>query len=180
MIASTARVGATFDKTVIGFKDPHQQVVGARVIVAIARGLVEQQLALALKTFKISFQHGQHLGHAQVIFLKDMFFYGGETVRDGAHAHPLDVGRVVAWAAGVIILAFQDTVIHQQGEEGRRHVGGIQLFDQVVALDLDVNEGAHLLFEGGIQVFKGSKVGRVTALRTKLLAGTRVQAVVQG
>ena len=49
MVLTAAGVAAPFDGAVITFEDPHQQVIGPGVIVAIAGGLVKQQLALALE-----------------------------------------------------------------------------------------------------------------------------------
>ena len=102
-----------------------------------------------------------------------------ERVGDRARAHALDVGRVVARAAVVVVLAGGDAVADEEREEGRGHIAGVQPLDDVVAPDLDVDEVAQLLLEGGEELVEGLERARIAGLRAELLAGARIDAVVQ-
>ena len=84
-----------------------------------------------------------------------MVFDRGQDVRDGADADALDVVRVVAGAAAVVVLALGDAVADEERQERRREVFHEQLLDDVVAADLDIDEMADLFPVGLEQLIEG-------------------------
>jgi hypothetical protein len=56
MVLPAAQVPASVHGVEIGFKDAHHQVIGVVVIIAVARGAVEQHLPLALEASIVSRQ----------------------------------------------------------------------------------------------------------------------------
>jgi len=180
VVFAAAVVLASIDGVEISFEGAPHQVVSSVVIVAILGAAVEEQLPLALTAGKIGRQDLQQLWHAQGFVVEDVLLDRGQGIGEGADAHALDVGGVVACPAGVVILAAGDAVIGQQRKEGGWHVAGVQALDDLVAAHLDIQEVLHLAFKGGEQFVEGCKTGGFTCLRAQLPPAARVTPVVQG
>ena len=154
-------------------------LVGVVVIIAILGRSIEQHLARTLVALEVGLQHSQQLGHGQRPMVKDMVFDGGQSIGHGAQTNSLDVGGVVPGTATVVVLTGSDTVVDKQREERSGHVGGVELFYDVVATDLDVQEVVQLGVVGLKELCKVLEAGRISGFWPKLLSGTGVTAIVQ-
>ena len=96
----------------------------------------------------------------------------GQGVRDRAEADALDVVRVVAGAAVVVVLAAGDAVVDQDRQEGGGHVRRVEPLDDVVAPHLDVDQVVELPAVGFEELLEGAELLGVAGRKADLLAGS--------
>ena len=173
-------VGTPVNGGKVGFEDAAHERIGVVVVVAVARRAVDENLPQPLVFREIAAERGEEGFHRDVTFVVNVVAHRAHRVRHRADADALNVGRVVARAAVVVILAFGDAVVNEEGEKRRRHVARVEPLDDVVAANLDIDKIAELRLEGGEEFVESGKFARVAGLRSQLLAGARVVAVVEG
>ena len=115
---------------------------------------------------------------AATVFKAELL-HRAQAVGEAAEADELDVGVVVARAAGVVIAAAGDAVVGQHAQERRGHLRGIHPFDELVAAQLDFEEMLELRAIRGEQVVESLERIRFARARAELFAGHRIHAVVQ-
>ena len=125
-------------------------------------------------------QDGHQPCHRQALLVKDVILDGRHSVGHGAQSHALDVGGVVPRAAVVVVFARGDAIVNQQREKRRRHVFGVQPFDDLVAPHLDVHEVVQLFFISLEELIKGLKLRGVARFQSDLVARLWIRAIVQG
>ena len=101
----------------VGLEHVHHHVVRVVVVVAVLGRLVQQHLTHPLLPLEIILEDSQQVFHRHGLLVKDVIFDGRQCIGHCTHADPLDVGRVVARAAVVIVLAPGDAVVNQQRKE---------------------------------------------------------------
>ncbi len=164
----------------IGLEDAPHQAVGVFVVVAELGRPVEDALAELLVALEIVFEGGPKLGHREVAVVVDVPADGAQDVRDRAHADALDVVRVVAGPAAVVIAPVLDAVVDEDRQERRRQVLGVEAFDDVRAADLDVDEVADLPAESLEELVERFECRRVAGLEADPFPRPRVDAVPHG
>jgi hypothetical protein len=107
-------------------------VIGRVVVVAVLGGIIQQlfspEVIVTVEILSIASAR-----FMETLFVEHMDLEGRQGIGNGAQAHPLDIGGVVAGTAGIVVPPGVDAVIDEQGEKRHRHLAGIDLLDDVVA-----------------------------------------------
>ncbi len=111
--------------------------------------------------------------------LEDVVLDRGQRICDRPQTDTLDVVRVVAGAAVVVVPAARDAVVDQDRQERRGHVRRVQTLDDIVAPHLHVDQVVELPAEGLEELLECAELRRVARFQADLLARPRVDAVVE-
>ena len=65
-------------------------------------------------------QRVQQLPHGEFLMVEHIVLHGSQTVGNCTDANALNVIGIIAGSAGVVILALDDTVVGDDGQEGYR------------------------------------------------------------
>ncbi len=180
------------------------QRVRALIVVAVLGRLVEEQLPERFVAVEVGgerleqLRHGESraeaLLHRRVVgqafrravgqafrpaSSEDMLADRRKAVGDRRRADRHDVGRVVARAAGVVVLPVLDAVRDEDREERRGHQRRVEALDDVAAAHLHVDEVAHLTAVRLEQIVEGPERPSASGLDADLLSGARIDAVVE-
>ena len=97
---------------------------------------------------EVGFERLEQIGHGHVVLIVHMILQGSQTVRHRAKAHALDIGGVVPSPPIMIVTSCGNTIIHDHRHERRGHEPGEQSFNEIVALNLEIQKIAKLCFVG--------------------------------
>ena len=129
---SATCVGTSLDSIYKVVVNLHGNGVGIFVIVAEERCVVADVLAHLFFAFEVPGTCIEYLIHGVAMLFKDMFLYRCEAVGDGSQSCTLYICSVVSGTTAVVVLAFLDTVVDIQTEEGGRSIEREHTFDVVV------------------------------------------------
>ena len=105
---------------------------------------------------------------------------GRHHIRNGAQAHALNIGGVIAGAAGMVIRSGCNAVIDQQGQKRRRHKCGIETLDHIIAPDLDIDKIFHLPDKSAKEVIEFGELLGVAGFNSDFFTGPGVFPIMQG
>ena len=180
MRAPPSRVGSSLDGFHQVVVNPERDVVGAVVVVAEERRVVDDVLPHLLLPLEIAVEGAEDVVHGVPLVVEDVLLERRKAVGDGAQARALDVGGVVSRPSGVVVPALLHAVVDEEAEEGGGSVEGEHPFDVVVDGEFHVDEMHHLQPPCLVELLVISEVSRVAGVQAELLAGERVLAVVEG
>ena len=142
--------------------------------------MVADILAHLLLTLPVLGHGFQNLVHRVLTLLEHMFLQRRETVGNRTQTRALDVRCVVTRTTAIVVLSLFDTVVDIEAEEGGRGIEGEHALDVVIHREFQVHEIHHLLVPGLIEFLKGLERTRITRFKSKLLAGFRINTIIQG
>ena len=154
--------------------------VGIRVIIAEERRVVAYILAHFLLAFPVLGNGSEHLVHRVFALFEDVLLQGGEAVGNGAKARTLDIGRVITGTTAIVVLTLLDAVVDIKTQEGGWCIEREHTLDIVVHREFQVHEIHHLLVPGLVKLLKGLERTRITRFKSQLLAGFRINTIIQG
>ena len=163
----------------VGVEDAAHHRVGAVVVVAVLRRLVDEAQPQVLAPREVGVERGDELRQRRVSPFVDRLVQRGEAVGDRADPDRLDVAVVVARAAGVVVEAAGHAVVGDRGEERRRHLPRVDPLDQLVPRELDLDQARELRAEGAEEGLEVAERLRPAGRRAEPPAAPRIDAVVQ-
>ena len=160
--------------------DTNGNGISILIIIAEERCMVANILAHLLLTLPVLGHGFQNLVHRVLTLLEHMFLQRRETVGNRTETGTLDIGRVITGTATIVVLSLFDTVVDIEAEESGRGIEGEHALDVVIHREFQVHEIHHLLVPGLIEFLKGLERTRITRFKSQLLAGFRINTIIQG
>ena len=114
VVAAAAQVGSAIHRREEVLEDAAHHLVGSVVVIAPFGCLVDQQLAQGFVPREILGNRGEQIGQLDASFAKDELLDGGQAIGQGADADALQVARVVAGAARIVVPTALDAVVGDQ------------------------------------------------------------------
>ena len=158
----------------------HCNRVGIRVVVSEERRAVHDKLAQLLFAFPVLRYGLQQRIHIDFLVLEDVLLQDREAVGCRAETRALDIGRVVARTAIVVVFSAFDTVVDEQRKEGCRRILGKHTVDVVAYAHLLVDNEVKLLQVSLIQFVVRLECPRVARFEADFRPCYRVDTVIQG
>ena len=170
-------IGPPGDFIIIRLKSLDHECVGIRIVVAVLRRFFLNEISNGFTAEEIGVHCSQQFFHGEALFVKNVVFDGHETVGESADAHSLNITGIVTGAACIVILSFGYAILNDDRQERHWHLSGVQFFNDIVTLHLDVDEVVQLLAESGKEVIKGFKGSGGTSMWAELTTAGFIKTV---
>ena len=125
MVLPTSTVGPTVHRLEEGLEATHHDLVGAIVVVAVARRAVDELLPEGFVTDEVRAQGLAELGEGEAASSKTCCLMADRLSVMEPIPDSLDVTRVVAGSTGVVVAARGDTVVDDERQKRRRRILGV-------------------------------------------------------
>ena len=144
------RIRLSFDRIIEIVEHLHSNTVGIFVIVSEEWRAVQDRLSHRLGSFEIISHRFQQFVHRPAFIFEYMFFQRRQAVGNRTESRTLDIGRIIARTAVVIIPSFRYAIVDEERQEGGRCILGKHTVDIVADTHLHIHKVADLLHKGGI------------------------------